>query len=514
MEMRVISDEELAKHKNSSSCWMAIHGKVYDITKFISKHPGGKKILLDNAGHDSTVEFDALHSPDVLNQARDSISIVGSYKSKNSKTLSEAHQALLKRREDIAPTDISTIFNVFDMENIASKILSEDGWAYYSSGANDEITLRENHIAFNRIWLRPRVLVDVSSIDISSSILKGKIPTTAPIYITATALAKLADPEGEVTLTKAAAKHGIVHMCSTLSSCSIEQMYQARSNYHETIENTHSGLSGKEQVQFYQLYINSDRKLTESIIKDVESKGYKALIITVDAPGLGQRERDMRVKFKSVDLPDNQQKKGNEVKKLDRSRGTAATISTFIDPSVNWNDIKWVSSLTSLPLIIKGIQTYEDAIIAIEHNVDVIILSNHGGRQLDFSRSAIEVLDEVMTYLKEHNLQDKIEVWIDGGIRRGTDIFKALALGAKAVGIGRPFLYGLAAYGQPGVEHVIDIFKTELRMAMKHMGCPTVNHITRSMAITKNLSDHFAGQASDSLSLSTYSPLKLAPSRL
>jgi len=227
----------------------------------------------------------------------------------------------------------------------------------------------------------------------------------------------------------------------------------------------------------------------------------KALFITVDAPQLGRREKDMRNKF--TDEPPDLQKK-DDVK---RSQGTAKAITKFIDPSLCWDDIKWFQSITKMPIILKGVQCGEDAILAVKHGVQGIVVSNHGGRQLDYARSGIEVLVEVMDALKSIGAEKKLDVFVDGGIRRGTDIFKAIALGAKAVGVGRPFLYGLSSYGQDGVEHVIDLLKEELRNTMMLMGTPTIADIKPEMIITKNIADHFAVSPKDYLSTHTYVPL-------
>jgi len=202
----------------------------------------------------------------------------------------------------------------------------------------------------------------------------------------------------------------------------------------------------------------------------------------------------------------DEDKKGN----VDRSQGTARAISTFIDPTLNWGDIAWFKSITKMPIILKGIQCGEDAILAVKHGVQGIVVSNHGGRQLDFARSGIEMLTEVMEALRSINAVDKLEVLVDGGIRRGTDIFKAIALGAKAVGIGRPSLYAMAGYGQAGVERMLQLLKEELFVCMRLMGTPTLADIKPSMVITKNISDHFAASPKDYLSHDTYLPLKVA----
>jgi len=193
------------------------------------------------------------------------------------------------------------------------------------------------------------------------------------------------------------------------------------------------------------------------------------------------------------------------------SQGTTRAISSFIDPSLDWNDMPWFKSITSMPVLLKGIQTGEDAVRAYEAGMDGLVVSNHGGRQLDFTRSGIEMLVEVMDALHSIGADlNKFTVLVDGGFRRGSDVFKALALGAKAVGIGRPTLVGMAAYGAEGVEKVVQIFKDEMEMHMRLMGTPTVADMTPDMVITRNVADHFSVSPLDYLSSQVYEPLPLA----
>merc|ERR1711976_986606 len=202
---------------------------------------------------------------------------------------------------------------------------------------------------------------------------------------------------------------------------------------------------------------------------------------------------------------------GKQKEKIPTSQGTTRAISSFIDPSLSWKDMPWFKSITNMPIILKGIQTGEDAIRAYEMGMDGMVVSNHGGRQLDFARSGIEMLEECMDALNEIGADlDKFTVLVDGGFRRGSDLFKALAMGAKAVGIGRPSLVGMAAYGEEGVDKVVQIFKDEMEMHMRLMGTPTIADISRDMVITKNLADHFVMSPTDYLTQQVYSPLPLA----
>ena len=346
--------------------------------------------------------------------------------------------------------------------------------------------MRENHSAYHKIWFRPRILHDVEHIDLSTTMLGAKV--SIPFYVTATALGKLGNPEGEVILTRGAAKHNVVQMIPTLASCSFDEIVDAKKG---------------DQPQWLQLYVNKDRQITERIVKHAEERGVKGLFITVDAPQLGRREKDMRSKFS--DVGSNVQNTGGD--NVDRSQGAARAISSFIDPSLSWKDIPWFLGITKMPIILKGVQRVEDVIRAIEIGVQGVVLSNHGGRQLDFARSGIEVLSEIMPVLREKNLQDKIEIYVDGGVRRATDIIKALCLGATGVGIGRPFLFAMSAYGLPGVDRAMQLLKDEMEMNMRLIGCSCVHQLNPSLVDTRGLSMHSTGVPVDTLSLSVYDSL-------
>lgn len=346
--------------------------------------------------------------------------------------------------------------------------------------------MRENHSAYHKIWFRPRILHNVESIDLSTTMLGTKV--SMPFYVTATALGKLGNPEGEVILTRGAKKHNVIQMIPTLASCSFDEIVDAKEG---------------DQVQWLQLYVNKNREITKRIIEHAEKRGCKGLFITVDAPQLGRREKDMRSKFS--DVGSNVQDSGGD--NVDRSQGAARAISSFIDPSLQWSDISWFLSVTKMPILLKGVQRVEDVILAIQAGVHGVVLSNHGGRQLDFARSGIEVLAEVMPELRRLGLQNKIEIYVDGGVRRATDIIKALCLGAKGVGIGRPFLFAMSAYGLPGVDRAMQLLKDEMEMNMRLIGCNNVDQLGPEFVDTRGLSMHTTGVPTDTLGLSAYDPL-------
>lgn len=482
-----LSGEEVAKHNSDKDCWVIIHGRAYDVTQFKDEHPGGKAIILKWAGKDATDTYDPIHPPDTLDKFLD-----------RSKHLGEGNMDTVEQEKEFDPDEeerqkriqrmpiLEQCYNLMDFEAVARRVMKKTAWAYYSSGADDEITMRENHSAFHKIWFRPRILHDVETIDLSTTMLGTKVDI--PFYVTATALGKLGNPEGEVILTRGAKKHNVIQMIPTLASCSFDEIVDAKQG---------------DQTQWLQLYVNKDRAITERIIKHAERRGCRGLFITVDAPQLGRREKDMRSKFS--DVGSNVQNTGGD--NVDRSQGAARAISSFIDPSLSWKDVPWFLSVTKMPIILKGVQRVEDVIRAIEVGVQGVVLSNHGGRQLDFARSGVEVLAEVMPVLRERNWQDRIEIYIDGGIRRSTDIIKALSLGARGVGIGRPFLYAMSAYGLPGVDRAMQLLKDEMEMNMRLIGCSKVDQLNPTLIDTRGLSMHSTPVPADFLGASIYDPL-------
>ncbi|RDL31393.1 Uncharacterized protein BP5553_09602 [Venustampulla echinocandica] len=481
-----LSGKQIAEHNSRESCWVIVHGKAYDVTEFLPEHPGGSKIILKYAGKDATEEFEPIHPPDTLDKYLDKSKHLGPVDMGTVAKVEKAESPEEKERQArIARMPIlEQCYNLMDFESVAKRVMKQTAWAYYSSGADDEITMRENHTAFHKIWFRPRVLIDVEKIDFSTTMLGTKVDM--PFYVTATALGKLGHPEGEVVLTRAAKKHNVVQMIPTLASCSFDEIMDAAEG---------------DQVQWLQLYVNKDREITKKIVQHAEKRGCKGLFITVDAPQLGRREKDMRTKFNDV---------GSNVQsgsQTDTSQGAARAISSFIDPGLSWKDIPWFRSITKMPIILKGVQRVEDVIRAVEVGVQGVVLSNHGGRQLDFARSGIEVLAEVMPVLRERGWDNRLEVFIDGGVRRATDIIKALCLGAKGVGIGRPFLYAMSAYGQPGVERAMQLLKDEMEMNMRLIGCSSIDQLNPSLVDTRALSMHAANVPTDNLGQFVYDPL-------
>ncbi|GAA94888.1 uncharacterized protein L969DRAFT_86189 [Mixia osmundae IAM 14324] len=484
----MLSGEEVAKHTSDEDLWVIVHGEAFNVSSFLAEHPGGPAIIRKYAGKDATAAYEPIHPPNAINDFLPKEHHLGKVDMSTvvveAKEETEEDRARQKRAEEKPALD--ELLNLFDFEAVAKGIMTPQAWAYYSSGADDEITMRENHSAYQRIWFRPRILRDVTNIDHSTTMLGTKC--SLPIYITATALGKLGHPDGELNLTRAAARQDVIQMIPTLASCSFD----------EIVDEAQPG-----QTQWMQLYVNKDRAITEKIIRRAEDRGIKGLFITVDAPQLGRREKDMRMKF--ADEGSNVQKGDGTV---DKSQGAARAISSFIDPGLCWDDIAWLKGVTRMPLVLKGVQTWEDAVLAAEAGLAGVVLSNHGGRQLDFARSGIEVLEEVMTELRKRNLvKPTFEVYIDGGVRRASDVLKAVALGAKGVGIGRPFLYAYSAYGPDGVVKAIQILKDEMTMNMRLLGSPSISDVTRDMVDVSALQSHSGNVPMDELFKRSYEPL-------
>lgn len=469
-----VSFQEVVKHNSRDDCYVILYNKVYDMTEFIPYHPGGQQVIINYAGKDATAVFDPIHAPGTIEKHLSKDKFKGeldlSTVPEDIRREKEAtERAEEERRKNVPP--LSGCLNLFDLELVGTKVLNPTAWAYYSSAADDMETFNENREVFRRVWFRPRILRNVRNIDLSTKILG--YPSSLPIYVTATALGRLGHPDGEVNLTKAAAREGITQMVPTLASCSAEDIAGARD------ENDNP-------TQFFQMYVNSDHKVVEQMVRDAERLGFRGIFVTVDAPQLGRRERDMRMYF---DDGGSHVQGGHDVQ---RDEGAARAISSFIDPGLDWDDITWLRSITHLPIILKGVQTWEDSVIAAEIGVSGIVLSNHGGRQLDFSRSSLEVLVEVVDALRARGLFPRpgFEIFVDGGFRRGTDILKAIALGARAVGIGRPFLYAYSAYGPDGVVHALRLLRAEMEMNMRLIGAPSLRDLVPEMIDLRALHAH------------------------
>ncbi|MCU0499939.1 MAG: alpha-hydroxy-acid oxidizing protein [Anaerolineae bacterium] len=357
---------------------------------------------------------------------------------------------------------LQTPLNLFDYERMAAARLDPMVYGYYVGGANDEITLRENRESFNRISLRPRMMVDVGERDLSTVILGQRYAT--PIITAPMAFIALAHPDGERGVARAAGSLGIPMTLSTMATTSIEDVAAERAG-----------------PLWFQLYVYKDRGITRWLVERAETAGYEALVVTVDSPLLGKRERDVRNQFHlpegytAANLNDPSYRR---VSAVDQGSGLASYIASLYDPALTWKDLEWFASITKMPIWVKGILRGDDAQRAVDHGASGIVVSNHGGRQLDTAIAGITALPEVIAAVN-----GRVDVLLDGGIRRGTDILKALAFGACGVMIGRPILWGLAVNGEQGVRDILTILRAELELAMALCGAPTVNEITPDLIV-------------------------------
>jgi 4-hydroxymandelate oxidase len=351
--------------------------------------------------------------------------------------------------------------NLHELEAIAREKLTAMAYGYYASGALEEVTLRENVAAWGRMPIHHRVLVDVSARDPATAVLGTRV--SMPVLVAPTAFHRLACDDGEIATARAAAGAGTVMCLSSLSNTRVEEVCTA---------------AGTSPVWF-QLYVYRDREATAALAARAEAAGARAIVLTVDAPLLGRRERDVRNQFH---LPsglrvENLTAAGHgEVGERAAQSGLADYFAEKLDPGLTWKDIGWLRSVTRLPVIVKGVVRPDDARRAIDHGAAGIVVSNHGGRQLDGSPATATVLGAVA-----EAVQGRIEVLVDGGVRRGADVLRALALGARAVLVGRPILWGLAVAGEEGARAVLETFRAELDHTMALAGCATVADATRDL---------------------------------
>jgi isopentenyl diphosphate isomerase/L-lactate dehydrogenase-like FMN-dependent dehydrogenase len=345
--------------------------------------------------------------------------------------------------------------NLDGYEAIARQRLPTMVYDYYAGAADDELTLRENRASYGRIFLRPRVLRDVSAMDTASTLLGHRLAT--PVLLAPTAFQKLADPDGEVASARAARAAGSLLVASTLSTTPIEEVGAAAGGPF-----------------WFQLYVYRDRALSLELVERAKAAGCTALCLTVTFPVAGNRERDVRNRF--LLPPGLEMANFRGLRQADfpatEGSGLAAFVAQQFDPALTWEAVEWLRAVSGLPVLVKGVVTPEDAALAVSHGAAGIIVSNHGGRQLDTAEPTIRALPRVV-----EAVAGRVPVLVDGGVRRGTDVPQALALGASAVLIGRPALWALAAGGQAGVERVLSLLTQELARAMALCGCRSLDEI-------------------------------------
>lgn len=377
-------------------------------------------------------------------------------------------------------SSIDESVNIDEIKRLAFSKMNMNALSYYMSGSGDETSLNRNYSIFKKIFLLPRILKNVNKTDLSLNLLGEKFPM--PIILAPTAMQKLCHPEGELGVLRAAKSRGVLMCLSTISSTPMVEVAK----------------EAKGHPMWFQLYVKTDRKMTQKLVRYCEKYGFSTIVVTVDAPVLGYRERDFMIKFSIPktfnykDITDDKKPTENaqsdtNAKKNDKPNSELFSFfDSNMETTIDWEFITWLRSITKLKIVLKGVHRVDDAMKAMDMAVDGIIVSNHGGRQLDTVPSTIEMLVPIAKAIKRRDPNHKMEIYVDGGIRRGNDVIKAIALGAKAVLIGRSMLWGLGAGGQKGVERVLDMLKMEMIHGMKLLGCNTLDEITRDLVLYKS----------------------------
>jgi len=367
--------------------------------------------------------------------------------------------------EERLPASAAEALDVFELEALAQRVVPPAHWGYLQSGVDGDVTLSANHAAYARYQLRARRLVDVSHVDLSIEVLG--IKAASPIGCWPIGSLRALNPEGDIAVARATKKKNALHIMSTQASFPVEEINAARG-----------------APVWYQLYTTNQFQVTKTLVKRAEAAGCPVVAVTVDTPA--GRNTETAARLRRADT-----RTCSSCHSVDEHGYPRANLSTkpmfsgidtqglgLTQASLTWDFVKRLKDVTKMKVVLKGIESAEDAALAVQNGADGIIVSNHGGRSIESGRATIESLPEVV-----QGAAGRIPVLVDGGVRRGTDVFKALALGASAVGIGRPYAWGLAAFGQDGVERVLDILNLELRLAMVGCGARTVREITAATII-------------------------------
>lgn len=360
-----------------------------------------------------------------------------------------------------------TAMTISDIEQVALVKLEPQARMYYSTGAEKGQTVKENTAAFQRLRFRPRYLVDVSNLKLSTTVLGHRI--SFPVGFSPSAMQKMAHPIGEVGTARAAQDAETVMILSSMSTTSLEDVRRQAPN----------------ALLWQQTYMFKNRNITEWLVKRAAKAGYSAIVLTADSPVAGRKLEPTKHRFvlpRNVTFPNFIG--APEKVSPDVLTGALDVVDDFISQSASWKDIAWLREISGLPVVVKGILTSEAAIQAANHGAAAVLVSNHGGRQLDGTPATIEVLPEIVSAVGR-----RLEVYLDSGVRSGSDVAKALSLGARAVFVGRPAPWGLSYDGKKGVDKVLEIFRNELERTMKLLGCPNVRHLNPMFVAHQN---HYA----------------------
>ncbi|KAK3115397.1 hypothetical protein LTR53_005295 [Teratosphaeriaceae sp. CCFEE 6253] len=488
----MLDGAEVAKHSSRKSCWIVINSKVYDVTSFVPEHPGGTTILLKQAGADASSEYAKYHSPEVVNDLPEGSYLgdidpntVTSLNTPKGLDRDEVQNATAQSDEGQVP-HVTLCVRASDFEAAAKATLPNKSWIYASSSANSGASLAGNLDDWSRVSFRPRVLRNVETVDIGTRILGND--SQFPFYCSPMGSMGSIHSDGEIEMTKAIVATGMHGLMSTASTKTTEQIMETY-----LAEQERRGGSSASKLMF-QLYIPTDRQRAIELIKRVKKAGFHSLWITVDTPVLGKRTADRYQQAQEaldVGIEEDEVPTASEEEIVSQGGKVSPKIGGRPPPGqlsaqTTWESLTWIrEAWGEKPIILKGVQCAEDAKLAVQYGCQGILLSNHGGRQMHTAPSALMTLLEIRIYAPE--TLGKLEVFVDGGLRDGADVLKALCLGATAVGVGRPFLYAMAAYGARGVERCVDVLSEELTTAMRLLGITSLDQVRPEMVNASRL---------------------------
>ncbi|EXJ90162.1 hypothetical protein A1O3_03231 [Capronia epimyces CBS 606.96] len=472
----MLKASDIAQHNTRESCWVIIQGQVYDVTDFLEEHPGGSSIILRYGGKDATEEYLPVHPPGTIEKELPPDKHLGELDPQ-----SVGGVAVTKSKPEAATTSIplDLCLCLDDFEKAAKAVLSKRAWTYYSSASENLHSFRLNRQDWERILFRPRVLRNVQRVNMQRKLLGHH--SNLPLFIAPAALARLGHPDGELCLSRGASAYNIPFVVSNAASVSMEDLAESM-----------QGAKGRGCLCL-QLYVKKKKSETLASIVRAKQLGFTALLVTVDTPVVGKREDDDRYKAEqALETQGPRPPPPVTAEGIQQSLQRSSTDEVFVlrgpySSTLDWNELAWIREAwgDDESFGLKGIATAEDAHLACESGIKRIYLSNHGGRQLDSAPSALRTLLEIRN-LCPHVLQ-QCEVLVDGGVSRATDIIKALCLGARGVGLGRPFLYALSAHGTAGVCKAIQILSDELETSMRLLGVVDLDHLGPHLVNTREL---------------------------
>ncbi|KAK9424044.1 putative Mitochondrial cytochrome-like protein b2 [Seiridium unicorne] len=469
---------EVAKRNTSKSCWIVLNADVYDVTSYLEQHPGGAAILLAQGGGDATAEFSRIHSPDVL-QFLPEGSRLGPIDTSTLGALAPPRDQATSSPpvpEGSVP-HLSGCVVADDFEHAAKVVMPPRTWSYVSSFSNSGLSMAANLGSWSAVSFRPRVLRDVKRVSTKTSILGHASPL--PFYVSPMGLLGRGHEDAEIAFVQGFVRSGIHGLISTVSTKPTEDIAVALDEQLGRASGGGRDNPSSSQLHF-QLYTSPDRLAATKLIRRAKAAGFRSLWVTVDTPVLGKRTIDRR------QLAEEALAIGSEEQATSIGLGIQSVVpQSQVSSSLVWEDLRWIKEAWGGPLVLKGIQCAEDAKLAVEYGCQGILLSNHGGRQLHSAPDALSTLLEIRQYCPE--VLEHLEIYVDGGLRDGADVLKALCLGAKGVGVGRPFYYALAAYGTAGVERCVEILAEELRTAMRLVGVTSLDQVRPDMVNASRL---------------------------